>query len=190
MGTDNFEFVVLEVLEDVSIIGNREIYYIEKFDSYNNGYNLTKGGEGLVGLTEESRKKVGEKNRIRLLGSKLSDETKKKMSEARKGRKLSDFQKESLLKSNIGREVSEETRNKIAQHFLGSKSNFAILNEDDVYAIKQMIMNNIPDDIIAEKYNVKKACISNIRYNYRWKHVIVEGWEDYQKNRPHRTHKK
>ena len=35
---------------------------------------------------------VGEKNRQRMLGTKLSDETKHRMSESRKGRKLSDKQ--------------------------------------------------------------------------------------------------
>lgn len=41
-GIDNFSF---EVLEKCKNYNEREIYYIEKFDSYHNGYNMTLGGE-------------------------------------------------------------------------------------------------------------------------------------------------
>lgn len=42
---------VFEVLElcDISNLHNREIYYINIFDSYSNGFNLTLGGEGSSG---------------------------------------------------------------------------------------------------------------------------------------------
>lgn len=44
-GEDNF---LVETLEecDVEKLNEREIYYIAKFDSFNNGYNTTLGGEG------------------------------------------------------------------------------------------------------------------------------------------------
>lgn len=47
-GKDNFEFnVVEECTEDE--LNEREIYYIQKYDSYNSGYNLDLGGEGIRG---------------------------------------------------------------------------------------------------------------------------------------------
>ena len=47
-GNDNFYYEILEsnVCED--IIDEREIYWIEKYDSYKNGYNSTPGGDGRV----------------------------------------------------------------------------------------------------------------------------------------------
>lgn len=44
-GVENFYY---EILEECSIeqLDEREIYYIQKYDSYNNGYNMTLGGEG------------------------------------------------------------------------------------------------------------------------------------------------
>lgn len=39
------EFEVIEHCP-VEVLGTREIYWIKEFDSYNNGYNLSKGGEG------------------------------------------------------------------------------------------------------------------------------------------------
>lgn len=41
-GLDNFDFSVLEETEDTY---NREKYWIDEFDSYNKGYNETKGGD-------------------------------------------------------------------------------------------------------------------------------------------------
>lgn len=44
-GIDNFSF---EVLEECSIkeLDEKEIYYIKHYDTYNNGYNQTTGGQG------------------------------------------------------------------------------------------------------------------------------------------------
>lgn len=44
-GKENFKAVVLEEC-DRSVSDDREKYYIQKYDSYNNGYNCTKGGDG------------------------------------------------------------------------------------------------------------------------------------------------
>ena len=44
-GTENFE---IELIEEISIdkLSEREMYWIEKYNSYHNGYNATKGGDG------------------------------------------------------------------------------------------------------------------------------------------------
>lgn len=40
------EYDILEVIFDTKEFNERETYWIDKFDSYNNGYNLTLGGDG------------------------------------------------------------------------------------------------------------------------------------------------
>jgi group I intron endonuclease len=48
-GSNNFIFEILEVIENIDsieILKNKEIKLIKQYDSYNNGYNLTKGGNG------------------------------------------------------------------------------------------------------------------------------------------------
>lgn len=47
-GKNNFEYEIIERCNQ-DIINEREIYWIKYFDSYNNGYNLTIGGEGVKG---------------------------------------------------------------------------------------------------------------------------------------------
>ena len=45
-GQENFSFEIIEELENYSISGEREKYWIKYFDSYNNGYNESEGGDG------------------------------------------------------------------------------------------------------------------------------------------------
>ena len=45
-GFDNFEWTVLETCQDEEEAIRLEKYYIEKFDSYRNGYNMNQGGVG------------------------------------------------------------------------------------------------------------------------------------------------
>lgn len=68
-----------------------EIYYINKYDSYNNGYNMTEGGSGSKGCfqTEESKEKlrvlaIGRSNPM--LGRKHSDQVRKILSDLAKTR--------------------------------------------------------------------------------------------------------
>jgi group I intron endonuclease len=65
-GWENFIYGIIEEY-DVDILNEKEIFYIDYYDSYNNGYNLTIGGEGVKGFipSEETRKKqsISAKNR-------------------------------------------------------------------------------------------------------------------------------
>lgn len=60
-GVENF---IIELIEecDIKIIYETEKKYIEQYDSYKNGLNLTVGGEGCLGYTHspEIRKKISE----------------------------------------------------------------------------------------------------------------------------------
>lgn len=46
-GKDNFQFIILEVLntKNLNLLKIKEIEHIKLFESYKNGYNLTKGGD-------------------------------------------------------------------------------------------------------------------------------------------------
>ena len=57
-GVENFEWEVIEQCKK-SELDEREIYWIEYYDSYNKGYNCTKGGEGVSGGEDHPRWKGG-----------------------------------------------------------------------------------------------------------------------------------
>jgi len=65
-GWEQFIYGIIEEYE-VDFLVEKEIYYIDYYDTYNNGYNSTIGGEGVCGCSpsEETRKKqsISAKNR-------------------------------------------------------------------------------------------------------------------------------
>ncbi len=136
-GMDAFDLEILyesEPFEDKdkkrldALLDEKEIFFIEKYNTVENGYNLTKGGKGTYGLgerirkewTSERRKRLSERmsgennpnfgkkfvgiKRPALVGKKLSEERKRKISEALKGK---------------GHPQSEETRRKISERLKG-----------------------------------------------------------------------
>ena len=113
------------ILEEVTPFGNwqeAEQFWIAYFKSLGARLtNLTEGGEGCVGIvfSEESIDKIKQslKGNNRALGNKLSNETRKRMSEARKGSKnhnfgksLSEKQRKQISIAQTGRKHSEEQR--------------------------------------------------------------------------------
>lgn len=81
-GWENFEHTILEEKLTQDQASEMECYYIKKFDSMNNGYNCTEGGEGCVGYkhTDEAKLKMSKSRK----GRKLSEDWRKHMSEAQK----------------------------------------------------------------------------------------------------------
>lgn len=103
-GWENFAFdVIFEHDDEQWTLDVMEPYFIEWYDTYDNGYNLSEGGEGAIGHkhTEEARRKMSEAKKGKKLGPR-SEETKRKISEALKGKKC-------------GPPASEETRRKLSE---------------------------------------------------------------------------
>ena len=95
-----------------------EQYYIKLFKTlYPNGYNLTEGGEGCV-ASEESRKKMS----LAQKGKHISEEQKKKLSIALKGRIMSDEHKKKIGEASKGRHHSEESKKKMSLSKKGKPS--------------------------------------------------------------------
>lgn len=89
-GESNFYFEVIEILPTEQI-DEREKFWITYYRKENRCYSIQDGGqpENLnFYISSDIRKRTGAKNRERLLGSKLSEETKKKMSESRTGKRI------------------------------------------------------------------------------------------------------
>jgi group I intron endonuclease len=130
-GEDAFEHEILEECHtnDLEVLYEREKYWIAYYNTYENRdhYNLTPGGDGGP-VSEETRKKMSEaqKGNKNSLGKKRSDETKRKISLANKGNKrslgriLSEETRQKISEGNKGKILSEETRKKISE---GNKGN-------------------------------------------------------------------
>lgn len=118
-GIENFQYeIIIQIVESSKEklrekLDELEKFYIEKYDSYNNGYNMTLGGSGSNGCfqTEESKRKISEKAKGRkgsMLGRHLTEEQRNKISnfaKTRTGEKNSFYGKTHLeeAKLKIGR---------------------------------------------------------------------------------------
>lgn len=85
-GENAFEFDIVEEVKDVSQLNELEIKYIDYYRRLGKCYNISDGGDGgyLLGkhMSEETKRKIGEKNRKHMTGRKLSAETREKMSKS------------------------------------------------------------------------------------------------------------
>lgn len=92
-GWDNFIINIVEEC-DTKMLNEKEEYWIsEKKCLYPNGYNLMKGGNQYE----------------------MSEDTKKKISQIRKGMKFSPEHIQNLKNSHLGNKLSEETKRKLSE---------------------------------------------------------------------------
>jgi len=117
--------ITIELLEKCSIehLNEKEKYWIEFFKNKGNKLvNLTDGGDTNYIMNPDSIKRMSEKLKGMFLGRKLTDETKKKISESKKGRKLTEEHKISIgcgLKKAYDEnkkivKITDEQKNKIS----------------------------------------------------------------------------
>lgn len=152
-GEDNFDYVVLEVVEDSSLLDELEIKYIDYYKKKNLSYNMLLGGGGRRGfkMSENAKRIIAEKNRQHMLGTKHSEATKKKMSETRSGR-------------HINRSTD-------------------ILNQDIVRNIKLLLISGKSASEVSKELGIEYRLINNLIANNTWKTVFVDGWDEYRSNR-------
>lgn len=114
-GFNNFDWIVLQECDDINQLEEMEKFYIEKYDTFNNGYNLTTGGELKKSISEESKKLMKFKrlewfksNTNGFKGKTHSEQTKKILREKRKGipspnkgKNLTDTHKENLKTAQL-----------------------------------------------------------------------------------------
>jgi predicted GIY-YIG superfamily endonuclease len=151
-GWDNFNFYIIETIEAIDkkelriLLSEREKYWIKKdktnFREF--GYNMTEGGDGVLGYIfpnerkeEYSMKFKGEGNpmfgkkhsidsiimdKLSNTGKKMSEETKLKMSKSQSGRIHSEETKKRIGDGNRNKIISQETRIKIGLSKMGEKN--------------------------------------------------------------------
>lgn len=111
-----FDYAVLETLYApdidtlVSLLEQRETYYIKKFDSFRKGFNGNKGGTGRKGI-KQSKREIAKRTQTRKRnGFHHTEESKKKIAAASSKRKKSDEERAKISAHNKGKKRTPEMR--------------------------------------------------------------------------------
>jgi len=149
-GKDNFIKEIIDECEDYNTLNEKEMKWILFYNStdVNIGYNRSHGGDGFSGITLETINKIAQKHK----GSKRTNETKKKMSDAAKDKPKSEEHKKSLSKSWEKRKIehpyTKETLEKMKNSMLGknAKNTYKLINKEGkefiVYNLTQFSKDN------------------------------------------------
>lgn len=193
-GIDNFEMTVLESDVDVCDLDEREMYYIEKYDTFKNGYNSTLGGGGMRGYhhSEETRKKMGEAISKSMWKINTPERTAKIIA-TQKGRKFSDEHKQHIREACVGKRLgrnnafygkshTDETKRIISE--ANSKYSVCMIDAttDEVVhvfdSVRQAATFCIESTLTSAKlssvmYRIYYTCNGSQRlcYNHRWKYM-------------------
>lgn len=183
-GKDNFYYEILITCISQEEADYWETYYIEKFDSVNNGYNICSSGNGcMTGRkhTEESKKKMSQNRKGKLSGENNpfygkhhTEETKKILSEKLSGSQTwlgkthTEESKKKISQAGLGRKHSEETKQKISQNSNWSPNSATKIDFQIAELIRIDHSNGMTGVEIANKYNLSRASISRIITNKAW----------------------
>mgnify|MGYP001567168099 CR=1 FL=1 len=130
-GIENFEFIIIEEVINIRDLDQREQYWLDHYQSYlpKKGYNLAIGAKGVI-HSEESKKKISLNNSRAMLGKQHTEEAKQKM-RINRNRNRSKMSEETKLKISLshkgkpsgykGKRHSKETKEKISLYMTGKK---------------------------------------------------------------------
>lgn len=114
---EQFDVAVIASAKSANDLIELEKILIAQHDSRSpNGYNMTDGGDGTLGLThsEESRLKI----KLASIGRICTQSRKEKIGAAHKGKRLTDEHKAKLSQAKIGKKMpirSEDHKRKISE---------------------------------------------------------------------------
>lgn len=183
-GENNFEFIILHNCqdnEDFNQVNELEKKYIKLYKDKCLAYNIGDGGDGGHNLgkhlSEETKRKIGNKNRINMTGRKLSDETRKKMSESQKKRfeSMTDIEK-----YEYGKRISDcavgyhwsETSKKNFSKLQQTKPNGAKYDVETVKEIRRLHeKENLSYTEISDLLNIPRPTVYLIATYRRWKNI-------------------
>lgn len=139
-----------------------EEYWIQQFKAW--GFKLlnkNKGGGGPEKHSDETKKLMSEQRKGRI----FSDAHKTKLSEALKGKVLTDTHKANIGKTSLGRTMSDEAKKQISKKLKEMKrapisnSFKSKFNNEQLKDIIEMYNNNVSLRKIAVKYNSNHCAI-------------------------------
>lgn len=175
-GEAAFAFTVLEHVPDREQLTDREDYW---FGVLKPEYNIALVAGSQLGLkhTAEARARMSAAQMGMVRGPQ-SDEHRRKIGEAGKGRVCSEATKQKMSASRTGKVLgppSAETKRKISEAQRGENGHNAKLTEKTVLEIKVLLEEGVLLlREIADRYGVSQMTISNIKRGKAWARIRAE----------------
>lgn len=163
------------------MVNELEKKYIKLYKDKKLAYNIGDGGDGGHNLgkhlSEETKRKIGDKNRINMTGRKATIETKKKMSESQKNRfnRMSDEELKEygrqISQYASGYKWSEESKENFSK-IQQSKPNGAKYDIETVRKIRRLHEDkNLTYTEISKLLNMNRQTVYLIATYRRWKYA-------------------
>lgn len=185
-GESNFEFIIIDDCtgQSLDVVNQKEIDTIAYYKQINKAYNLHDGGDNsyFLGkhLSDETKKKIGEKNRINMTGRHATQETKDKMSATHKQRfkEMTDEERrlygEKIKQRYVEQPMSQEARDKISKAQKNNK-NGAKYTPETILEIRRLFEKEHKTiKEISAQFNICSGTISGIVHYRRWADLKLE----------------
>jgi len=188
-GEKNFDFTILEEIQsyDIDYLNQKEKMWIEKYDSFKNGYNQTSGGDCTT------MDKNGEKHWNHSLSQEDVEDIRHRWAACNESvREIYIDYKDKIAKTGFKKIYSWQTwkdilpelntkenqdwhkNNTIVYSNHGSLNGRAKLTEDDVRIIRTRKKNGEDKLEVYKDYSsLTVGSFTNVWYGYNWKKVIV-----------------
>ncbi|QJT70411.1 hypothetical protein [Microcystis phage MaeS] len=168
-GFDSFDWDIIDSATSETELFEKEKEWVIKFDSFKNGYNSNEGGTGTINVPKGSNhyRSVLDDEDVMIIIQKLTEgkETIQQIADyfSVDKRVISDINRGRTYKDLI----PDTPRNKRKK--LGTK-----LSIDDVMEIKRMLFKKVKSSVIAEKFSISNALVSQIKHRKKYSDVLQE----------------
>ena len=174
-GWENFIVGIIDEFKFVDL-NNKEIFFIEKYNSYINGYNSTLGGGGNLGVprSQETRDKISKSNK----GKKCGEEKKRHLSElykmrghkppSRKGCKMPESAKVKISNASKNKKLSDSAKLKVAE---ANSKEFILVSPEGKIVKGKNISKFCRDN------ELSRSCIVNVLNSKAKQH---RGWKKFE----------
>lgn len=169
-GKENFKKEILEAnIPNVDLANDFEQMYILFERAKGKAeYNIANGGKGLGSISEDTKKKIGDANKISLLGKRQSKETIRKRVEKNTGKKRSEESKKKTSDNLMGHSVTEETKIKMSETHKGKK-----LSEET----KRKLSENSPsrkESVLYKEYKANGGLLKWNNWRREYKNMKID----------------
>lgn len=175
-GKDNFQFSVLESSDsfDRQTLNDLEVFYIRRYDSFHNGYNMNYGG----GYTSGT-KVFAEKDIIEIKSSLLNSSNSLTAIAAKYSCSVSliSMINNGLVWSSIG-DYSYPIKSVVFSHFGGKNSNSKITDEMAIQLRKEFMTKTLDEIYNENKDLLSKSGMKKLLYGVTFKNLPI-----YKKNK-------